>query len=174
MTSEGIKELLKAADGLESGEKAMLRRNAHKHLENADLTAMGIFIRLLPGETKRYEQAPLFAAVSNRGLWKEPNGGMKFQNAVAQLKKIKNDSDTVEKRFMSLLDEPLEKDSLFSIKLYRLCRMLSMEGVNVNWEEMCKDLTQWNSPERYIQRKWVREFCSLNDDETKNKTAEEE
>lgn len=170
MTPERISEMLKAADGLDSGAKAQLRRNAHKHFENADYKAMGVFLRIIPPDTPRYEQAPLFAAVCNRCLWKDPRKGKAFPDALAQLK-----SDTVEKRFMSLLDEPMEADGLFSIKLYRLCHMLSAEGINVDWDGLCGDLTKWGSQERYIQRRWMRSYFSVHDDDTdNNKSAKED
>lgn len=175
MTPERISEMLMAVDGLDNGAKAQLRRNAHKHFENADYKAMGIFLRIIPPDTPRYEQAPLFAAVCNRCLWKDPRKGMAFPDALALLKSKKNGSDTIEKRFMSLLDEPMEADGLFSIKLYRLCHMLSAEGINIDWAVLCSDLTKWGNQERYIQRRWMRSYFSVHDDDTAdNKSAKEE
>lgn len=159
MKPEEIKLVMERLDGLGSGEKALLRRNAATPYERADFRAAGIFLRLLPKDTPIYEEAPLFTALCLRCMWKSPGGGKEFPSAVAALKKEMKDSDTVEKRFLSLLDEPFSADSLFCIKLFRLSHMLCAAGINIDWEKLCADLTKWNHPERYIQRDWMRKYC---------------
>ncbi len=161
MKPEAIKLVLERLDGLGNGEKALLRRNAATPYERADFRAAGIFLRLLPKDTPTYEEAPLFTALCVRCMWKSTGSGKEFPTAVAVLKKEMKDSETVEKRFLSLLDESFSADSLFCIKLFRLSHMLCAANINVDWEKLCVDFTKWNHPERYIQRDWMRKYCYI-------------
>lgn len=178
MKAEQIKSFLEKLDKLGSGEKALFRRNAAAHYERADFHAAGAFARLLPPDTPSYEEAPLFSAVCVRCLWKTPGGGLPFPAAVSMLKRQQGDSETVEKRFLSLLDESLNEESLFCIKFYRLSHMLCAAGIGVDWESLCGDLLRWNRAERYVQRQWMRTYFHVpaqeTDGETTKKNEEDE
>lgn len=167
MTQEQINSMLSRVDQLGNGDKALLRRNAAVHYERTDFRAAGAFLRLLTPDTPAYEEAPLFAAVCIRCLWKTPGSGQAFPTTVATLKRQRGESETVEKRFLSLLDEPLSVDSLFSIKLYRLSHMLCAAGIEPDWPGLCADLIHWNHPERFVQRRWMRTYFHVPDDSAK-------
>lgn len=173
MKKEQIKECLARMDKLGTGEFARLRRNASKPYEKADFRAIGIVLRLLPPEVKPWEEAPMFSALSLRSLWREPKESeLTFAKAVAMLQKRREEGEsrpkdgesekknmpTLEKRFLSLLDEPLSAEGLFQVKLYRLGHMMASQGLQIDWVQLASDFLKWNHPERYVQTSWAKDF----------------
>jgi CRISPR system Cascade subunit CasB len=62
---------------------------------------------------------------------------------------------SLEKRFMALLDA--EADHLPDL-LRPLVALARSVGQPVNWARLLRDLVNWNSPDRWVQRRWARDF----------------
>lgn len=173
MTEEKARMIFERLRALDTGERAKLRRAASVPYEQADLQTIGIFLRLLPPDTKQYDLPALFTAVTVSCLWKSEGKKRSFADAVFAMK-CERDSDTVEKRFLSLLDEALSADSLFHVKLYRLMRMLCVDGYDVDWPSFAADLTAWNHPDKYIQRLWINRYNRISKIGEQNDQMKEE
>lgn len=79
-----------------------------------------------------------------------------FGHAVATLYLQRGKVESVEQRFIALLDADEEQLP------YRLRQMVQLvkadEGIRIHWARLLDDLLDWNHPERYVQRRWARAF----------------
>jgi CRISPR system Cascade subunit CasB len=71
--------------------------------------------------------------------------------AVAQ----ETSSDSIEGRFIALLKS--HRDDLAD-HLRHAVALASSNDVPVNWEQLLKDMNNWDHPEQFVQRNWARGF----------------
>lgn len=88
-------------------------------------------------------------------------------HAIAQLYVARNQSRSIEQRFIALLDADEEQLP------YRLRQMMQLlktaEGISIYWSELLRDLLAWNRERKPVQQKWARAFYR-----TSSKEGEEE
>lgn len=65
------------------------------------------------------------------------------------------DDPAVEKRFMALLASHRED---LAEHLRHGVSLLRAEGVGVDWRQLLRDLAWWDSDDRFVQRRWARDF----------------
>jgi CRISPR system Cascade subunit CasB len=120
---------------------------------------------LPPGLEHRQEDA-CYLIASLFASHPEPGGRGSLGSAFARLKK---DSDSVEKRFVALLNS--DEDDLPS-HLRHAVSLLASGRVPVEWARLLYDVQYWGHPDRFVQRQWSRDFCagapSPGDDEVGN------
>ncbi len=93
-------------------------------------------------------------------------------NLGASLRRLKDESDSIEKRFVALLNA--EPDELPNY-LRQIIGLLKSKAVAVNWEQLFDDVRQWNSDNRYVQTRWARSFWgNFNDKTEENKQEKQE
>ena len=76
----------------------------------------------------------------------------------ASIKKLyleKDSSDSVEKRFITLLDAD---ETQLPYRLRQMISLLRSEGIPVDYLSLLKHLTSWDHPERWVQRLWASDF----------------
>lgn len=71
------------------------------------------------------------------------------------VKQIAGVSDSIERRFVALLDADPEDLHYY---LRQMIDLLKANSVAVNWTELFKDIRAWASESRYVQKKWARSF----------------
>lgn len=76
-------------------------------------------------------------------------------NLGVSVSKITGNSANIEKRFLALVDS--DKDSL-PTKLRHMTTLLKANSVPIAWAQLLKDLSSWEHPDKWVQRKWVNEF----------------
>ena len=150
---EKIPEFISNVDKLTAGERADLRRCAGKRYSEATGNAIAAFMKSLPREVPEYMEDIWFAALCFRCIWKDEKGNIPFEEALRLL-----EGNGIEKRFISLLDEDWNDDSLINIKLYRLMKQLHQNGQKPDFELFLRDLMSWNNTERYVQKRWARRY----------------
>ncbi len=69
--------------------------------------------------------------------------------------KIPDPSDSIEKRFIALVDSD-EED--FPVHIRQAVSLLKANDVPVNWKQLMKDICYWGHPDKFVQKKWVSEF----------------
>ena len=160
-----IQAFFERANVLPSGERAALRRSAGKRYENAGGMAIASFMRIMSRGVQVYEEDIWFAVVCCSCIWQKPKQGAPFERALKVL-----EGDGIKRRLASILDENWNEDSLLYLKLYRLMKMLERKGVCPDFNQLLSDLLAWNHPERYVQKRWAREYfggADLNNDNNK-------
>ncbi len=77
-------------------------------------------------------------------------------HAVAELYLARNQSQSIEQRFIALLDADEEQLP------YRMRQMVQLlkgqEGIPIYWSELLRDLLAWKREHRPVQQKWARAF----------------
>ncbi len=157
-----------------TGQRAILRREVGKLLEEASTPALHAFYWSLPDDTPSYQHEQYFAVVTMMCLWKKEDS--KHPKPFAQcicalLKDPKKPSDSENKRFFSLLDTPWEKDGYLVAKLARYARHIrgNERGMYPDFEALLEDSLKWNHPKRFVQRRWMQDYFR---DEEAKKTDE--
>ncbi len=130
--------------------------NLRRGLGKPPKTAMEMFPYLgqfLSHETKpRYENAVfIIAALFAYYPDAPPNVG----NLGASLRQLKDESDGIEKRFVALLNAEAEDLPYY---LRQIIGLLRAKEIAVNWEQLFKDVQNWDSDKRFVQRKWAERF----------------
>jgi CRISPR system Cascade subunit CasB len=90
-------------------------------------------------------EAPLEPSTSRRS----------FGHAVAELYQARDQTPSIEARFIALLDADEEQ---LSNRLRQLVSLLHADGVRIGWETLLKDALAWNHERRYVQQQWARDF----------------
>ncbi|WP_448576217.1 type I-E CRISPR-associated protein Cse2/CasB [Thermomicrobium sp.] len=86
----------------------------------------------------------------------ERKGRTNFGASVGQLaQRLGQRSAGLEARFLRLL--AAEREEL-PLQLYRMLTLFGPHQIPVSWVDLLRDLDQWDSPERFVQRRWARAF----------------
>ncbi len=140
----------------DNGIRAVLKRNAGTRLYEADSRAIAAFYRIYHGKVAedRY-----FFAICSACLWKPEE----WKNAVPLVEGAKKymspeQRETFSKRMQVLLDLPWDEDGYFTGKLLRLLKFCQSKGIVVDGKRLLDDLIHWDQDNRWVQRKWAKEF----------------
>lgn len=153
-TAEG--RLISYLKNLEKRQDRAALAHLRRGLGKPPKTAMEMFPYLgqfLSHDTKQnYENtvfivAALFAYYSDA---KHTKG-----NLGASLRELSEKSDSIEKRFVALLNAEAEDLPYY---LRQIIGLLKSNDVAVNWERLFKDVQYWNSDQRFVQQKWAEQF----------------
>jgi CRISPR system Cascade subunit CasB len=76
--------------------------------------------------------------------------------AIAQLYLARDQSKSIEQRFITLLDADEEQ---LPYRLRQMTQLLKAEeGIRVYWTELLRDLLYWNNEHKSVQQKWAKAF----------------
>jgi CRISPR system Cascade subunit CasB len=99
--------------------------------------------------------------------WRDRNSdtGQSLANACRMLYWANDQSPSIERRFITLIDADSEQ------LLYRLRQMVALlKEYEIDFNNLSKDLLSWNHPDKFIQIRWAREF--YNQTAEKNEATE--
>ena len=149
---------------LSAGEKSALKRNAGTMMNAAGADAIESFYHALTAKVKQYEENTWFAALCMQCLWREEDHPQ-IRSLPEMLRAIYQNPDSTEssrKKCTGFLDVSWGNDGFLLGKICSLVRGMRSRSTQVmpDFEELADDLSRWNHPDRYIQRKWLRIICS--------------
>lgn len=105
------------------------------------------------------DQAPPDGAAEPKALTLTERGRPErrsFGRAVARMYRQRNGTESIEQRFVALLDADEEQ---LPHHLRQMVQLLKAEdGIPIYWVELLGDLRQWNRDERWVQQRWGRAF----------------
>ncbi len=78
----------------------------------------------------------------------------------SSVKQMSENSDSIERRFVALLDADAEDLHYY---LRQMIGLLKANSIAVNWEQLFKDIRSWSHDSRFVQRKWARSFWGSKD-----------
>ena len=87
--------------------------------------------------------------------WRDRGGGgrQSIANACRELYWANDQSPSIERRFITLIDADPEQLP------YRLRQMVSLlKEQEIDFNKLSNDLLSWNHPDKFIQIRWAREF----------------
>lgn len=106
-------------------------------------------------EPHYYLVAGLFAL--HPANWRKEEGDKQLSNLGASFAwlKEKADSDSIEKRFIALLD--CHEDDMAE-HLRHAVSLLRSKEIPIDWAQLLRDLRSWSHEDRRVQRRWARAF----------------
>ena len=160
---------------LDAGERARLKRNAGTAMEKSH-NVMGLFYKkLLYDRTLRdYQENTYFLVATlfalEKKLKKNQEGDEEkmskrpdnFGKSLGKIRwranaKKENSAKGLDTRFERLLDADEQQLPYY---MRREILFLFNNGGSVDWVMLLKDLLNWHHPNRYIRRKWARDYFS--------------
>ena len=133
---------------------AMLRRGLGKQPGEAMEVYRYIGNFAASTKSKTHETA-LHTVATLFGLY--PSSSREGDNLGASVSELsaKTNSDSVEKRFVALLDA--HSDDLPN-HLRQMVGLLKANDVRINWLQLLNDINWWDSDGRDVQRRWAKSF----------------
>lgn len=83
------------------------------------------------------------------------SAGSGNMGAAAFRLRVRTESDSVEARFLALLDADEEQ---LPHRLRQMVTLMSGQDIAPDWAMLFRDLTRWNDPRRRVQENWAREY----------------
>ncbi len=123
-------------------------------------TAMEVFPYIPWWMVNKYNEQSYFLIASLFGLHPTKSGADRFNNLGKSLSKIKDASDSIEKRFTALLNAN-EED--LSEHLRQIIGLLKSKDISVNWLILLKDIKNWSHEKKFVQKNWARGFWGNKD-----------
>lgn len=95
-----------------------------------------------------------------------PDAKTNIGNLGASLRRLTDDSDSksIEKRFVALLNAEADELPYYLRQIIGLLKS-NEKSVAVNWEQLFKDIQNWNSDSRRVQNDWARQFWGNSNNE---------
>ncbi len=140
-------------------------------------TAMEMYPYIVPFLTEKdsyWTEQCIFTIASLFAMHPQPGGEGSMGSVMSKVAK-KSESDSVERRFVALLDST--RDELPG-RLRHAVSLARSKDVPIDWSQLLKDMKGWNEYELWVQRKWARDYWSkrtvASEDEEFDDTVEEE
>ena len=142
--------------GLEKRQDRAALAHLRRGLGKPPKTAMEMFPylgRFLSNDAKPNYENTVFIVAALFAYY--PDAKNTSGNLGASLRELKENSDSIEKRFVALLNAEAEDLPYY---LRQIIGLLKSNAVAVNWERLFKDVQNWNSDKRFVQQKWAEQF----------------
>ena len=94
-----------------------------------------------------------------------------YNNLGKSLSFLKEESDSIEKRFLALLNSD-EED--LPNHLRQIISLLKSNDKLINWLQLLKDIKAWKHEDKYVQRNWAKGFWGNASTNTENSEKGEE
>lgn len=148
-----LEKLVRREDGAKDrATLAQLRRGLGKPPKAAMemYPFLGQFLSENPSKTREnavFIVAALFAYY--------PDAKTDVGNLGASLRHLKDDSGSMERRFVALLNAETEDLPEY---LRHIVGLLKSKEIPINWEQLFKDVQGWSSDKGWVQKNWARSF----------------
>ena len=84
-----------------------------------------------------------------------PDAPGNIGNLGDSIRRMKDDSDSIEKRFVALLNAEAGDLPYY---LRQIIGLLKSKEIAVNWNQLFRDVKNWDGDKRYVQNAWARSF----------------
>ena len=154
---------------LSSGERSVLKRSAGTMM-GKDLRAMESYYKaVISPPRSRGREEKLFACLCMECLWKEEDHPKEipFEELLKKMYQDDNSSSSMKTRIINLMDIPWGDDGFLLGKIYGFVKKMKSGDASVkpDFIKLYEDLCQWNNPDQYIQRRWIRTICTFDKEE---------
>ena len=158
-------------------------RSALKHdvgvIMGSNTRAMEAFFQALNFAPKSREQEEQwYACLCMECLWKPENHPaiLRFEELLRQMYQSIETSSSIKRRIITMLDIPWSSDGYLLGKLSNFARLMYSKSSTVmpDFGALADDLSRWNHPDKYVQRRWIRVICGLAKDDKNTNNHDEE
>ena len=152
---------------LSRGDLAILKRNAGCTLAESR-NALQLFYRILPRQLHGSRDEELFFLVAT--LYANNRRGMSgsIGKTMKMMKNGREGSDkskSIDRRLKMLLDSRFERIDGFkpgggemAYRLRQTVKLADSKEVGIEWPRLIVDLTGWDHPAKYVQKRWAKDF----------------
>lgn len=148
--------LIRYLKGLENRQDRAALAQLRRGLGKPPKTVMEMYPYLgqfLSHETRRNYENAVFIVAALFAYY--PDAPSNAGNLGASLRQLKDESDSIEKRFVALLNAEAEDLPYY---LRQIIGLLKSKEVAVNWQMLFDDVQFWNADNRRVQARWARSF----------------
>ncbi len=148
--------LIRYLKGLEKRQDRAALANLRRGLGKTPKSVMEMYPYLgqfLYNDSKRNYETAVFIVAALFAYYPDAPGNA--GNLGDSIRRMKDDSDSIEKRFVALLNAEAEDLPYY---LRQIVGLLKSKEIAVNWNRLFKDVKDWNSDKRYVQTAWARGF----------------
>ena len=131
---------------------AAMRRGLNSRDPESNFDASGHVLPWLPDGLPRKEVRNSFMTAA-LFAW-HPLGGGDGSLGLA-MSKIEDLSGSGERRFTALLDADYED---LPVYLMQIVGLLRSKDIPIDWLQFLKDVSWWNHPDRFVQKRWARDY----------------
>lgn len=173
---------------LDDGERARLKRNAGKTVAESRQVQLLFYQKVLPRDAAPWDEARYFLVATLYPLDKEQRrrdkeaagreGGAapaaersRGQSLGSSFRSIRTTDNErgLDTQFARLLDA--NEDQLPFLLGQSIKRLVSVGGrVHINWAQLTEDVLAWTHPDRYVQRRWARDYVTYQQTEENKNT----
>jgi CRISPR system Cascade subunit CasB len=142
-----------------------LKRAAGTNIAQSRQGAIAAFYKILPYSLMNSKKEEVYYLIAT--LYGH-NDEYPFAGDFGEtMRTVKNkfDSESMDRRMTGLLDCNFEisKHGIIwggevAYKLRQLVKLANSKDVGINWLQLLKDLKNWNHPEKFVQKKWARNY----------------
>lgn len=150
---DNIQTFIERLGQLDQGQRARLKRNRGKTLGEARGETLALFYQLLPHGIPEYLHETYFLAATLFPLLPNADQG-DFGESLRQVRTEFN-AKGLDRRMEVLLDAD---ETQLAFRLRQAVHFLQKDRTPVNWGQMLEDLTYWNHPSRFVQKRWARSY----------------
>ena len=149
---------------LDKGQLAELRRNAGNSVSDAHgiswfYSLLGSF-HVKENDEDLYLLIASLMAMDKNALSENPRRFIgNFGKTVLHVKK-ESAGDGIDRRFGILLDAQFDTPGSgeLAFRLRQMVKLALSKGAMIDWSQLLYDLRRWDSPDKWIQKKWAREY----------------
>lgn len=147
----------------DNGYRASLRRACGFTLRDADGVSLFNFYKASP-PCKEFDEDKFYFASCLQCLWKSDElvKAKPLETFVATNPEVK---DSFEKKIKVLLDMSFDNEGYFTGKFLRLIKFCKSKGFVVDCSSLLCDFLSWDSPSRFVQKKYARALCGVKESE---------
>ena len=164
-----VAQFVRGLSDLDAGGLAVLRRSAGQSLSESR-GSYSVFFPLLPQSiTRPTAQEAFFLVATLYGLTtrgsdeRRADGGLSLGLALNALRREQlaaisagpNDKISLDRRVAALLEADAEQ---LPFRLRQIVRLAHSRQQVLDWGRLLRDLLSWNHPDRFVQRRWAREY----------------
>lgn len=157
---------------LDTGDRSVLRRCAGEMMGGNMLAIEAYYHALVTYPRWEEDNEKYFASICMECLWRpeDVHARLPMEELLGRMYRSKDVTPSTQKRIVSMLDIPWGKDGYLLGKLCGMARRMRADDGSVmpDFEKLADDLRNWNHPEHYVQRKWIKAICSMNKKEEEN------
>jgi CRISPR type I-E-associated protein CasB/Cse2 len=148
-----ITQFIENLQGLSTGERARLKRNAGNTLAEARQAGLGLFYRILPHGVYHNQEETYFLVATLYPLAEDGKTG-NLGGALRLAQDVKN-KEGLNRRVEILLDAD---ETQIPFRLRQAVQFLYSNRIPVNWGRLLNDMLYWNHEKRFVQQQWARSF----------------
>ena len=178
-----VKEFIQNLSQLDDGDRARLKRNAGNSLAESHQVTLLFYQKIAPYGIQQWQEECYFLIATlypfdksqrekDRKTAKPKKEDKNEEMAViptttlgSSFRRARSDQNQtgLDRRFSRLLDTDIEQ---LPFHLRQAIMRLTNAWVPINWEQLSKDILNWNHSSRYIQRNWARDYVASKSDNT--------